>query len=139
MALDHLECMHTSFAGRDIRGHVLAKLAEEIARTCVKVGRTEDAQRYFLLAIEEDDGAVRARLGVAELFLSAEEWDAALGMLEFLVDGIDTVEDPSDKAQIYALRGQVFAQIHEPKQAKQSFETALSHDPHNTVARGAMA
>jgi tetratricopeptide (TPR) repeat protein len=135
LAIDHLRALRESFHARAVRGTALARLAEELARLSVSLGQTEDAQRLFMEAIEEDDDAVSARLGLAEIFAETADWDSAMGMLQFLLDGIDGVDSQGDKAQVYALMGRVFAATDKGKKAKKSFETALSYDPNNAIAR----
>lgn len=138
MALDHLAELYASFVEREVHGRTLARLCEEIGRLSAKIDRVDDAEKFFLIAVEEDEDAVSARLGFAELYVETEQWPAALDMLEWLVEHMDRVKNKRDKAQVFALRGRAYGATNKVKQAVESYETALNHDPHNATAREAM-
>ncbi len=138
MALDHLGELHDSFVAREVGGRTLARLCEEIGRLSAKIGRVDDAEKYFLSAVEEDEEATSARLGFAELYVDTEQWPAALEMLEWLVEHLARVKNDRDKAQVFALRGRAYGATNKVKQAMESYQSALEHDPHNATAREAM-
>ncbi|MEW6263496.1 MAG: tetratricopeptide repeat protein [Thermodesulfobacteriota bacterium] len=54
----------------------------DLAVTCLALGRPEEAERYFLEALALEPGFREARFNLADLYLDREQWPEAVALLE---------------------------------------------------------